>query len=114
MRSLCDSIKFNRIESLRAPSLQTYSAWQRFKRGSLQFETELVHNLPRRLLMAEFDEHNVSWLNSQARIYVTRGRADKDEFYESIVAGIAELCALVPEKLRKQLFWAWKGPCKEQ
>jgi hypothetical protein len=89
-------------------NVQTHSGWQRFKRGSLYLEAELVHNLPRRLLTAEFTEQDVHWLNSQGRMYVLRGRADKNEFYEAVVADIAELFKLVPENLRTQLIW--KGP----
>jgi hypothetical protein len=95
-------------------NVQTHSTWQRFKRGPLYLEAELVHNLSRRLLTPEFTEQDVHWLNSQARMYATRGRADKNEFYEAIVADITELCTLVPEKLKAQLFWTWKGPGKEQ
>ena len=91
-------------------NVQTHSAWQRFKYGPLYLETELVHNLPRRLLTPEFTEQDVHWLNSQGRMYVLRGRAGKNEFYESIVADIGELFKLVPEQLKSHLIW--KGPEK--
>lgn len=40
-------------------NVQTHSTWQRLKNGSLYLETELVHNLPRRLLTPEFTEQDV-------------------------------------------------------
>lgn len=43
-------------------------------------------------------------------MYVLRGRAGKNEFYETIVADIGELFKLVPEPLQSQLIW--KGPEK--
>lgn len=92
-------------------NIQRHSAWRRFRYGSFYPEMELVHNMHRILLLPEFTEHDVHWLNSQARIFVEQGNNPVHGFYEPIRASIAELFALVPEQLKSKL--TWTGPAHQ-
>jgi len=89
-------------------NIQTHSSWQRFKYGSFYPETELVHNLPRLLVVPEYTEHDIHWLNYQARIFAKDGNNPVHGFYEPVIANIAELFRRVPEPLRAGLKWG--GP----
>src|SRR5713101_1264294 len=89
-------------------NIQRHSAWHRFRYGSFYPEMELVHNMHRILVLPEFTEHDVHWLNSQARIFVELGNNPVHGFYEAITASISELFTLVPEPLKNKLTWA--GP----
>jgi hypothetical protein len=89
-------------------NIQTHTRWARFRYGSFYPEMELVHNMHRLLVMPEFTEYDVHWLNSQARIFVERGENPVHGFYEPVRACIKQLFALVPDPLRSQL--RWSGP----
>jgi hypothetical protein len=93
-------------------NIQTHSAWQRFRYGSFYPELELVHNLPQLLLIPHFSEHDMRWLNAQARTFVRDGDNPAHAFYEPITACIAELFTLVPEPLKEKL--QWQGPKLKQ
>ena len=89
-------------------NIQTHSAWHRFRYGSFYPEMELVHNMHRILVVPEFTEADICWLNSQARIFVERGNNPVHGLYEPVTSCILELFALVPEPLKNKLIWA--GP----
>jgi len=89
-------------------NIQTHSAWHRFRYGSFYPEMELVHNMHRILVLPEFTEYDVHWLNSQAKIFVERGDNPVHALHETITALIAELFTLVPEPLKSKL--TWTGP----
>ena len=89
-------------------NIQTHSSWHRFRYAAFYPETELVHNLPRLLMLPEFTEYDVYWLNSQSRIFAKDGDNPIHGFYEPIMANIAELFSLVPESLKAKL--QWEGP----
>lgn len=88
-------------------SIQTHGFWRRLRYGNFYAEAELVHNLPRLLVCSEFQEYDVHWLNSQARIFITKGRRDFP-FREAICDDLKKLFALVPGELRGKL--NWQGP----
>jgi hypothetical protein len=87
---------------------QRHSAWRRFRYGSFYPELELVHNLHRILIYPEFAEHDIYWMNAQARIFVERGNNPAHALHGPITVLIRELFTLVPEPLRKKL--TWSGP----
>jgi hypothetical protein len=91
-------------------NIQTHSSWRRFTYGSFFPEMELVHNMHRLLVKPEITEHDVNWLNYQARIFYERGDNPIHAFHEPITDCIRELFSLVPEPLRAELIW--KGPKK--
>ena len=92
-------------------NIQTHSAWRRLRYGAFYPEMELVHNMHRLLVLPDFTEHDIHWLNSQARIFVKHGNNPVHGFYEPITAFIAELFTLVPAELRQKL--TWDGPAKK-
>jgi hypothetical protein len=91
-------------------NVQRQSSWRRFGYGSFYPELELVHNVHRLLLVPGFTEHDVHWLNSQARIFFERGNNRAHALHEPITSCIAELFTMVPEPLKKKL--SWQGPDK--
>src|SRR2546426_3773861 len=91
-------------------NIQRHSIWHRFRYGSFYPEMELVHNMHRILVIPEFTEYDVHWLNSQARIFVERGNNPAHALHETITALISELFTLVPEPLKNKLNWS--GPTR--
>ncbi|MDB6125919.1 MAG: hypothetical protein JWQ71_4912 [Pedosphaera sp.] len=88
-------------------SIQTHGFWGRIRFGQFYAEAELVHNLPRLLVCPDFQEGDVHWLNTQARIFLKRGRHDFS-FREAICDEIKQLFKLVPKELQNGL--SWEGP----
>lgn len=72
------------------------------------FEAELVHNLMHSLLVSEFTEHDIWFLNNQAKYYCEKCTDDISPNYSQQVEYIKELFKLVPESLKPKLHW--KGP----
>ena len=89
-------------------NLQTHGFWRRLEYGNFYAELELVHNLPRLLICPEFQAYDVYWLNTQARIFITKGRRDL-AFHEAVCKDIKQLFALVPDELRDKLTWRATG-----
>jgi len=89
----------------------THGIWSRLRYKTFYFyaEIELVHNLPRLLVIPEFEEYDIHWLNTQARIFVLRGRKDFP-FYQRVCDDIRTLFTLVPDGLQQKLIW--DGPVK--
>jgi len=69
---------------------------------------ELVHNLHASILDAEFVEHDIWFLNTQARSFIKENSDQTCDFYSTFAYYIQELFKLVPAGLRRQL--AWNGP----
>jgi hypothetical protein len=88
-------------------NVETHGFWRRIRYGRFYAETELVHNLPRILVSPEVEIYDVHWLNTQARMYVSKGRRDFP-FYIAICERLKKLFAMVPVELRGELLW--KGP----
>jgi len=87
-------------------NIQQHPAWRRIAYGAFYPEMELVHNLHRILIIPEFTEYDVHWLNSQARIFVERGKNPAHGCYKPIASKISEVFRLVPEDLRQKLTWS--------
>jgi hypothetical protein len=77
---------------------------RRIQQGAFLAEIEAVHNLPRLLVDPEFIEYDIHWLNTQAKIFVTRGRKDFP-FHDAVCRTVADLFKIVPERLRHLLIW---------
>jgi len=90
-----------------ARNLETHKAPLRLTYGTYYPELELVHNLPRLLVCPEFQEYDVHWLNTQAKIFFDKGRKDYP-FRESILDDLRTLFSILPETLRLKL--RWRGP----
>ncbi len=82
--------------------------WQRARRESLYVEAEFLHNLYVSILEPEFLDHDIWFLNHQARWFLTHANPRQAACYYHHRSLIQELFALVPDQLRDKL--TWKGP----
>jgi hypothetical protein len=88
-------------------NVQTWAWWNRVRRGkACYYEAEFVHNLPQSILEPEFVDHDAYFLNTQAKMFYNHCKSAPH--YDSHIALIRELFALLPEKQRALL--RWKGP----
>jgi hypothetical protein len=81
--------------------------WHVARRRELHDEAELIHNLPVTLLEPAFVDHDIWFLNVQARWDLEHASQDSPNF-EANESAIAELFRLVPEDMRHRL--RWPGP----
>lgn len=86
----------------------TWRWWQRMRDRSSYYESELVHNLPVSMYEPDFVDHDVWFLNVQARAYCQQCSASASSLYPQQVERIRELFVLVPQHLRPKL--QWSGP----
>ncbi len=82
--------------------------WQSKRRLALYEEAEFLHNLYVSILEPEFVEHDLWFLNHQARRYLADADPRHAVCFEHHRRLIQELVSLVPERLRARLEWA--GP----
>ena len=82
--------------------------WQRLRDRSAYYEAELVHNLHHSMFEPEFVDHDLWFLNAQARYYCEHCNARISYLYVQQVERIRALFALVPSHLRGKL--KWQGP----
>lgn len=89
-------------------NISTWSWWHRLRDHSAYYEAELIHNLPVSILEPEFVDHDIWFLNEQARVYCRDCNETLSFLYPHHVELIRELFSLVPEALRCKL--RWRGP----
>lgn len=89
-------------------NVQTWPWWSRLLDRSAWWDSELVHNLPVSILEPDFTEHDLWFLNVQARHYYQGCSSRLSPNYDSNVAAIRRLFSLVPEGMQDGL--KWKGP----
>jgi hypothetical protein len=82
--------------------------WQRARRHALYVEAEFLHNLYVTILEPEFLNHDIWFLNHQARWFLTHADPRHTATYHHHRGLIGELFTLVPERLRDDL--EWPGP----
>ena len=82
--------------------------WQRARRQALYVEAEFLHNLYVTILEPEFVEHDIWFLNNQARWFLSHTDPKHVACYHHHERLIQELFALVPDGLREKLMWS--GP----
>jgi hypothetical protein len=82
--------------------------WQRALREALYVEAEFLHNLYVTILEPDFMDHDIWFLNNQARWFLTHADPKHLACYFHHERLIHELFALVPERLRDKL--TWQGP----
>lgn len=75
---------------------------------SCYLEAELVHNLTVTILEKRFTEHDVWFLNNQAKYYVEKCNEDISPNYNQHLTYIKELFNIVPDDLKSKLTWV--GP----
>ena len=72
-------------------NISTCPWWRRLRDRSAYYESELAHNLPVSILEPEFVEHDVWFLNVQARAYCEACRPELSCLYSDQVKRIQEL-----------------------
>jgi hypothetical protein len=82
--------------------------WQMGRRRALYMEAEFLHNLYVTILEPEFVDHDIWFLNHQARKFLTHADPKHAVYYFHHQGLIRELFPLVPERLRGKLEWV--GP----
>lgn len=75
---------------------------------SCYLEAELVHNLTVTILNKNFTEHDIWFLNNQAKYYVEKCNEDISPNYNQHLIYIKELFNIVPDGLKLKLTWV--GP----
>ncbi len=71
-------------------------------------EAELVHNLSSTILDKDFKEHDIWFLNNQAKYYFEKCNEDLSPNYNQHLSYIKELFNIAPENLKSKLTWV--GP----
>ncbi|WP_261421236.1 zinc ABC transporter substrate-binding protein [Serratia quinivorans] len=89
-------------------SIQSQNSWVKLRDVSCYLETELIHNLPESLMCNSMTEHDVWFLNNQAKYYFEKSNDDISPNYNQHVYYIGELFKIVPDELKPKLTWA--GP----
>ena len=84
--------------------------WRRMRNRSAFDESELIHNLSEALFEPNFVEHDMWFLNHQARVYHDPCSPSRSPNYRRQLDLIGELFAMVPEPLRTRLSWGGPRP----
>src|SRR6185436_3577879 len=77
-------------------NVSTWHWWNRLRDRSAYYESELVHNLPVSMYEPEFVQHDVWFLNVQARGYYECCSQGISPLYFQHVERFRELFSLVP------------------
>lgn len=97
--------------SLSLPYIRNIQSMDKKDKGqdiSCYFEAELVHNIMHTLLISEFVEHDLWFLNNQAKYYFEKCSEDISPNYNQQVEYITALFKMVPDSLKSRLLW--QGP----
>lgn len=97
--------------SLSLPYIRNIQSLDKKEKGhdiSCYFEAELVHNLIHTLLISDFVDHDLWFLNKQAKYYFEKCSEDISPNYIQQVKYIESLFRLVPDELKSKL--QWQGP----
>lgn len=97
--------------SLSLPYIRNIQSMDKKDKGrdiSCYFEAELVHNIMHTLLISEFVEHDLWFLNNQAKYYFEKCSEDISPNYNQQVEYITALFKMVPDSLKYRLLW--QGP----
>ncbi|NIG77540.1 zinc ABC transporter substrate-binding protein [Klebsiella sp. Ap-873] len=75
---------------------------------SCYLEAEFVHNLTVTILDKNFTDHDIWFLNHQAKAYFEKCNEDISPNYNQNIMYIKELFSIVPNDLKSKLIWV--GP----
>lgn len=89
-------------------NIQLKNAWVKARDMSCYLETELIHNLPKSILEQDMMEHDLWFLNNQAKYYFEKSSEDISPNYNQHIEYIKLLFKMVPENLKCKL--QWQGP----
>lgn len=100
-----------RMLSLSLPYIRNIQSLDKKEKGrdtSCYFEAELVHNLMHSLLISDFVEHDLWFLNNPAKFYFEKCGEDISPNYKQHIEYIKLLFKMVPDSLKSKL--RWQGP----
>ncbi|QYM93160.1 zinc ABC transporter substrate-binding protein [Dickeya zeae] len=86
-------------------NVQSQNAWVRARDRSCYFDVELIHNLSKNILDFDFVDHDIWFLNNQARYYFEKCSDDISPNYTQNVEYIKLLFKIVPDELKSRLSW---------
>ncbi len=89
-------------------NIQSHGELEKGRDMSCYFEAELVHNLTLTLLIPEFTEHDIWFLNNQAKYYFEKCSIDISPNYPQQIDFIKNLFKIIPDELKPKLIWV--GP----
>lgn len=89
-------------------NVQSRGERERKKDRACYFESELVHNLMHTLLSPEFREHDIWFMNNQAKFYYENCSPEISINYGQQSEYIKMLFLMVPDELKHTLIW--QGP----
>jgi hypothetical protein len=89
-------------------NIQSLGKKEKGRDMSCFFEAELIHNLTLTILISEFTEHDVWFLNNQAKYYFEKCNDDISPNYNQHIYYVGELFKIIPDELKPKLTWA--GP----
>ena len=89
-------------------NVSTWHWWRRLRDRSIYYEAELIHNLWLSLFEPEFIDHDIWFLNAQAKIYCEECNEHLSPLYLENVMCIKELFAIIPDNFKSKLLW--NGP----
>jgi hypothetical protein len=93
-------------------NVQTHGAWRRARDRSCYLLAELVHNLYVSMFSPDFGDHDIWFLNHQAKWFVEKASPASCYLYEIICDLLADLFREVPPDLRPRL--EWSGPVRSK
>jgi hypothetical protein len=91
-------------------NVNSWPWWRRMRDRSAFDEAELVHNLGESLFEPDFVEHDIWFLNHQARVYHDRCSPSRSPNYRHQLELIRGLFTLVPPPLQTRLNWSGPRP----
>lgn len=89
---------------------QSHGPWHKAWDRSSYLLAELIHNLYYSMFEPEFGDHDVWFMNHQARAFVERASTRTCYPYELICDVLADLFEAAPEGVRSRL--EWRGPTR--
>lgn len=89
-------------------NVQSQNALRKANDKSCYYEAELIHDLAITILEPSFKEHDIWFLNHQAKYYFENCSEDISPNYNGHIMRIKKLFQLVPENFKDKLIW--NGP----
>jgi hypothetical protein len=91
------------LPSLRNTESVSHSApwWKRSRNKSSYYDSELIHNLYVSLFEKDFTDHDIWFLNTQAKWYYENAKGTQN--YDSLCKLVEDLRSLVPRHLLQKL-----------
>src|SRR5699024_2717711 len=84
-------------------NVQSQNVFRKANDKSCYYEAELVHNLAPTILESNFSDHDIWFLNYQAKYYIENCSEDISPNYNGHIERIKKLFELVPPELKEKL-----------